>query len=1208
MLHSGNNRWYILASLLVLGFFIVGSARPALAQTDRGVITGTVTDKLGASVPAVQVIGIQETTGMQFQAVSNNLGAYSLLNLPVGRYDLSFRKDGFKDLVQPGIILEAQHTIRMDAKLEVGSVTETVTVTSASPVLELQSEVGTNMTAQAMTDLPLTANGGRDMTAFAFAVTPNVSGSEWASNIGNSQSFTKSVLIDGTSSDSGIVGHVQESEPSMDAIQESQVDSTGLRAEDGRSGGGAFLYEMKSGTNAFHGSSYGFLANEALDANTWDNNWYRSQCASNDTSCKNEYKRARNRYDDYGFSAGGPVWRQWLGLKKMYVFGAYEKYDQEDYRESANQATVPSAKMLTGDFSELLAYAASAQGSTVCPKSPCPIMNGSVPYTDWAGNTIYYGSIYAPSWATYPGNIITDSISARAKSLISLYQKHYQPSQAGVTLNYPALMNAYPSDHHTQLSFKYDWELRPNDKVAVSYIYTLRPRVAASGLWQSGTKDGGPLTDSSTQTVISNAFRGNETHVFNTNLVNTIAYTFNDIQNKWNPTSTSAGPSTLDLQSYDPLKGLPVIGLNGAPDGVSEAWLGSNAGNGGYVAYNAILSDTLSWSKGRHIIKAGFEYRALGFNDDTKAGGLTYNFSNESFAPTNTSIQSYVGSALANMMLGYAQSATSAVAFYQQSRRKETSFFVQDDIRVNSRLTVNADLRWELTGPLHVLGGKWSNYDINAANPLFNNIPGAYAWLAHSGDSFETRADWHQFGPKVGGSYQITGKLVARASAGINFVPIGWNQYDATPYGSAQGYTAINQVAQVWPNTPAFQWDTSAYPGVYTAPAGKVNTMAMQKVGGPTYVDPHTRQLGFTENWFAGLQYELPGSAKIEVSYMGNDGRNLHAGQLNPKNFPQWSTYQPLLASGHAEDTVSDAVSAAAVGVPYPYPGFSGEAFMALNPFPQVWANTWSGVRFTDSPLGHTTYNAVTVEGTKQRGSFSIDLSYNWSRSTGNTGSALAENWSTNWTNNFPYQNPYNYKREANWPSTYDQVKGYVIYSLPFGAGRRFLSNSRMTNYFVGGWQAGATVWYGNGTLFGAVGASYWYPGWSTPYTNVAPGASFKNTFKRWNPGLNTSAESLYFNPANFSNPTWGQLGNSPTIFKNWRGWSVPTENASLLKKTHFGADKRYVFTIRAEFFNLFNRHYWDAPSTNYWDQNTFGHVLGVYGNRVGQVGARFEW
>jgi hypothetical protein len=348
----------------------------------------------------------------------------------------------------------------------------------------------------------------------------------------------------------------------------------------------------------------------------------------------------------------------------------------------------------------------------------------------------------------------------------------------------------------------------------------------------------------------------------------------------------------------------------------------------------------------------------------------------------------------------------------------------------------------------------------------------------------------------------------------------------------------------------------------------------------------------------------------VEVSYLGNTGRNLHDGALNPTNFPTWSTYQKLLNSGNIWDWVSNASSAASAGVPYPYPGFSGEAYFAINPYPQVQACYCGGVFFTNSPLGQSGYNAITVEGTKQRGALNLDMSYNWSRSTGNTGTALVDTW----TYNYWWQDPYNYKHEATYAHTNDTVKGYLSYGLPFGQGRKFLSESRALNYAVGGWTAGTIVSYGNAGQLGAVGSTNSYPGWSAVYTNVAAHPNFKNQFKNYNPAWNPSIageapdpSSLYVDPSNFSNPTFGQLGNSPTLFSNWRGWAQPQENASLLKKTHLGSDGRYVVTLRAEFFDVFNRHYWNNPNTTF-GSGYFGHVNGVSGNRTGQVGARFEW
>jgi hypothetical protein len=1194
----------------------------ALGQADRGTITGTVTDSSGAVVQSVQVTATQVTTGAQFVTKSNNLGFYSLLELPIGTYDVTFRKPGFMDLNRTGIILETQHTVQVNAALQIGKLTQTVQVTG-TPVLALQTEVGTNLNAQEMTDLPLSANGGRDITSFAFAATPNVTGSEWETSIGGSQAFTKSVLIDGTSADSGIVGHIQESEPSMDAVQESQVDTAGLRADAGNSGGGAFLYELKSGTNKFHGAAFGILANEFLNANTWDNNFELAQCAPGDTSCRNEYRRPMDRYYDYGFSGGGPVWKKWLGLKKMYIFAAYEKYMQADWGTAADQMTVPTEKMLTGDFSELLPYASNAQGNASGQPCagyagvPCPIMNGATPYTDSAGNTIYYGSIFSPRGTVYPGNIITDPISPIAQKIASIYQQDYKPQNSNVTNNFPALTSGTPWFHQTQLSFKYDWYLSDADHVAASYIYNLRPRTCpASGcgpvtsLWQPGSTTGGPLADAQQQTVITNEYRISETHTFSSHLLNVLGYTMNTFQNKSVPVTALADatdwPDQLGFGDVTSSKEFPLITFSGSPNGVGQATIGTQVAGGGYVAYNAMVDEALDWTKGRHSLKFGMEYRTLGFNEDTLGGPLAMTFSNNTFAPTNAGIQPYVGSAFANMLLGEVQSANQTTSIVLDSRRKELSFYAQDNIRINSRLTISADLSWELTRPLHVLNGKWTNFDPNATSQAFfstSNQPvkGAFEWLQHPSDTFETYTDWHQLAPKLGGSYQISRKMVARGSVGINFVPLGWNTYSATPYGSDLGYTTLNRVLEVAPQTPAYQWDQNLYPGVVT-PATGPDPTSQTTVWGPASVDPHTRQLGFTENWYAGLEYALPSNARLEVSYMGNSGRNLHDGTLVPTNFPTWSTYQPLLQSGNADNWVSDAGSAAGSGVPYPYQEFAGPAYMAINPLPQIQATQYAGVLFINSPLGQSGYNAFTVEGGKQSGSLNLNLSYNWARTTGNTGSAFIDTWTFNqW-----WQDPYKYKYEAHWPHTNDTVKGYLTYALPLGQGRRFLSGLHALDHLVEGWTVGTIVSYGNGPQMGAVGSNLYYPGWSAVYTNVTPGASFKNTFKSWTPGL-PSTNSLFVNPASFSNPTYGQLGNSPTLFSNWRGWATPSENASLLKKTRFGPDGRYVVTLRASFFNVFNRHYWSNPNVSY-GTTYFGQVTGVSGNRTGQLGARFEW
>lgn len=1215
-------RSQFLLSMLVF-FFMASNLH---AQSDRATIFGTVTDSTGAAVPKVEVVATQITTGAQIKSVTNNLGYYSLSQLPIGQYELTFTKTGFATLHQTGIVLRTQQEVQVDTILKVGAITETVTVTT-TPVLPMQTELGTNVGKRQLKDLPLSIvgdQGGRNILGLTEAITPNMGGGSWGLTIAGSQAHTTAVNIDGTSNDSGVIGDLAENQPSMDAVEEVQVTTAGLSAVDGRSGAGSVNLELKSGTEKFHGSAFGFLQNEALNANTWDNNWWLSQCAPSDESCKQNYRRAYNRYFDYGVAGGGPVWKQWLGLKKMYIFGAYEKFMTANYLRNSLGNTTPTLKMLQGDFSELLTAGANANplGQCKTPNVPCPLLRwDGRPYTDSAGNTVYFGSIWSPRGTVYPGNVITDPLSPISTRIADLYRKYYAPTGPGVSNNFPSQVAWVPWQHQTQFSLKYDWWARDNDHIASSFLYILRPRDCLSNgcgtnqsLWQPGTTTGGPLTQGGQQITISDSYRISETHTFSPSLLNVIAFTFNSFTNKGRTLQELAGNTDWSgpagFGSVQKYHFLPQIRFGNAVNGVGELGISGNYPPG-YVAYNGVLNDILTWTTGRHVLKFGFEYRALGFNASSNGTALTYNFANNSFQPGDWYENTFTGFGFANFLLGQVSSASKQVPYSLYGRRKELAFFGEDDIRIGSRLTVHGSLRWELTRPLHVKDGHWSNWDPNAPNQAYGGIPGAYVWLKNPDDSFETYTDWHQLAPSLGISYKVTNKLVARGSGGITFVPLGWNGYSGIPYGSQVGFVGSDFINPIG-TTPAFQWDGVTYGGVYTAPRGPdPANVGYQSTWGFPNVDPRTRQLGFTENWYIGLDYELPAHSVIEVSYLGNSGRNLHDGNLVPLNHPTWSTYRPHLFDGHLTDWICDAGTAAKDGYPYPYPGFCGQGWMAISPYPQTRAN-WSPVYFTNTPIGQSGYNAITIEGRKLTGALNLDLSYNWSRSTGNTGNAIYDVWGAG---GYWYQDPYQYQREAQVPSTNQIIKGYLTYELPLGRGRRFLSASgRPVNILVSGWQVATNVWYGNGSQIWAVGASNTYPGWSALYTNVAPGASFKNHFKHWNPAWNPTVAgagpdpgSLFVDPTIFSNPKLGEFGNSPRIFPNWRNWAQPSENASFLKNTRFGSDNRYTVTIRADFFNVFNRHYWNSPNLDFGTAY-FGHVTGVSGNRVGQLGARFEW
>ncbi len=1185
----------LITCLLVLCTFVLAPA-DGRAQADRGTITGTITDPTGAVIPGVHVTAINPSTGATFTSLSNNDGIYNLLNLPVATYSLHYARPEFNALDRNGVTIQVQQRAQIDVQLVVGSQDQTITVTAA-PALQTQTELGTNLTSQVVTDLPLTANGGRDITNFAFSITPTVTGSEYESHIGGSQAFGKQVLIDGTSSDSGSVGHIGESEPSMDAISQFQVDTSGIGPEAGRTGGGTFLFSLKSGTNSVHGSAFGFLANEFLNANTWDNNYFRAYYdAQNPASAAanaQQYRTPKSRYFDYGGSAGGPLWRN-----RMFIFGAVERYTQSDYSVTNGQQTVPTTAFLQGNFSSLLQTNQKPLG------------------TDGAGNLIYPGAIYDPlTGNVFPGNIIrSDRISPISQKIIALYEANYQPTFGDRTIgNYPALRNGFPDARQTQLSFKYDFDVTAKNRISSSYIYTLRPRINrdlganTNALWQAGSQNGGPLAPGGVQTTVANAYRFSDTYTITPNLLNVLSLTFNSFQNKALPlTGSTSWPGQIGLGDYQTVPNFPLITFGAAVNGVGESQVGNAyTPMSGYVGYNEILNDTLTWVRGKHNVKLGLELRGLGVNSDYQGGELHFNFSNLSGSPGKSSIQSVTGFGFANFLLGDVYSASKDTPFNQYGRRKEYAFFGEDTFKVTSKLTLDAALRWDIPLQEHEKDGFWSNFTTSAQNPNFGGYSGSMQYLTSPDQTFETYRNFWQFSPHIGAAYQVNSKVVVRSSYGLYYVPIGNNSYGAVPYSASTGYQATNQVLPPkLSNGYQFNWD-GGYPGVNVFPTRDNNSTYVPY--GPASVDPNSLTMGYTQNWNVNAQYEFAKNTVLQLSYIGNIGRKLHDGALNPYNYPTWQSYSQLYDSGHIYDYVYDSASAASAGVPYPYAGWGGASYQAINPYPQA-ANTYGPVFFVNSPLGSSSYEAFIVEVSRRSpNGLSMDLSYTGSTTRGNTDTAFVDTYSAS----HYFQDPYQYKQYASDLIDYDtphEVKGYVNYELPFGHGKRYLAQTRWQNLLAGGWLAGLIIDEKSGSPIGAIGAQNYYPGWSGVWTDVAPDASFKNTFRKIDLIHPDNPSSLFVNTGNFSNPPDGQLGNSPHVFAGWHTFAYYNEDASLLKRFGFGTEDRFRVTLRAEFFNALNRHHWANPDLAFGSQY-FGHITDTQGNpRQGQLGARFEW
>lgn len=1155
------------------------------AQANRGTINGIVKDPTGAVIAEVTVTATNTATGVESRGVTNGQGFYSILNLPVGSYALKFERNGFTKLDRSGITLITAQVAEVDVALSIGSTNEVITVTDNAPVIETQtSDISADVKGSIFTDLPMNVSGGRDVENFVFSVMPGVEGNAWTANINGSQSFTKDVKIDGISMTSSIQGDQMEVGPTMEAVEEVNIQTSGASASNSSTAGGVEMFTIKSGTNVFHGSAFGYGHNEIFDANSWSNDYLGS-------------RKAKDRLWDWGFSAGGPVWipRLYNGRNKTFIFGAFEKYQQTDWRMGGigTGPTVPTDAFLNGDFSALIATG----GNTVLGQ-------------DSAGNTIYKGSIFDPSTGNvFPGNAIpTTRISSAAQKVAAIYRKYYAPATTALSNNEIFPAGNTPSQIHHQYTFRADHNLTAQNRISGDFIHMFTPRLLADsgGVWAPGSTDGGPLANSRTQIVRGNAFHVSDSHTFSANLLNVLSIGYNRYWNGSVPSTSTNYPPTLGFADTG-AGNFPKINFNGGVNGVTEDSIGNTWG-GHWIADAYILNDTATWVHGRHSIKIGGE--AWHQNDSTVPymGGLAFNFSNDQTGAPKASYASNVGFSFASFMLGTVQSASETTGVPLHSRRDQFALFGEDDFRVNTRLTLNLGLRWDVTTPLTEKDGRWTVFDPNVTDPTIG-IKGMDVFANSGSKSFEGSPDYKQFGPHVGFAYQATGKLVARASYGITYNPIGTNTWGPVPYSADFGFGGSNAVAQTKDFSPAFNWD-SGYPGKFTPALKDPHVTILSSVGySQTIIDPHGLSQGYEHQINAGVQYALTKDTRLSVNYVGNRGERLHDGNLATSNVAPGQVLA-LFLGGHEWDWVSDAASAGAAGVPFPYAGWSGYAIQALNKYPQL-SEQWDGTYFINTHLGKTTYDAMQVEAVRRSGSgLTFDMSYVLARSLGNTGNAFVETWT-----NGAFQDFSKLDQEAGLPTSGDArhiVKGYVTYELPVGRGKRFLANNAFADKFVGGWEATTLLRYNSGNpMF--VYAQNPYTGVAAIYPDVNLHGNFsrqfhKGQFAPYSGNNKPPAGDMYFDPTVYSQPAWGKLGTGPEVVGANRGFGSADEDATLLKNTSFGPDGRYRLSIRVEFYNLLNRHYYSNPNTNITSP-LFGYTTGVTGNaRNGQFGARFQW
>jgi hypothetical protein len=1132
---------------------------------------------------------------------------------------LTFQKSGFKKVVQPAVTLISTQVAGINVAMQMGATTENITVTAEAPVLDSESvAIGTNMNSKVMTDLPLSIyGGGRFIEDFAVALTPGYSpySSPYGAVVNGSQWFTKDYTIDGTSGTASIRGDSILTGPAMESVEELQAQTSGLDSASAITSGGVMSFTLKSGTDKFHGSAFGYMANEFLDANTWTNDF-------------NGTPRGRRRAWDYGGSLGGPILKD-----KLFFYGTFERFTKTDFRLGGYSGFVPTTDMLNGNFSALL-------GSTLCTNpangdvGACGQMDGktgtfsaAINVQNKAGQAVplQKGMIFDPATCNsmganckqFTGNAIDTPISSVAQKINALYQKHYAPEQSGLTSNNRFPLSGAPRETNPQPVVKLDYDLSSRDRFSGSWIYINHPRILADsgGVWEVGTTDGGPFSAARTQAIKSDQYRISESHTFTPNLLNVFNVTYNWYKQGDTPSATGNWNSQLGFGNTG-ASNFPKISFGDFINGYGVTFIG-NTFQGSFSGATVITGDTVTWTKDRHVFSFGGDFRAYQVNSHSGAGALNFSFSP---VTTNGGYNTVAGFGFASYLLGDVVGAAQTTPFDLYGRRKAMSLFAQDSYKITPKLTLTGGLRWQYALRYHEKYGHWANFDLTQVDPKYG-YPGVLVYGNGGGDSYEKKEYWDGFGPQIGFAYAPIKKWVIRGSFSLALLPPSEPYFSGVPNGYVPGFQGTNQVSK------PFNWD-GGYPGVLKPgnKGGDPFTVFPLQV-----VDPHALMPAFTDTINLGVQYELTPTMRVEVAYVGNRGHHL------PDTALAWNepTAAKFLSIANANPTANSAYSgavcsaadAAKYGIAYPYAGFCGTLFAAITPFPQVGAafynpNTFAGwyypsLIYVGLPLGQTSYNSMIVELVKRTGrGLTTNLNYTYSRQRGDTYSAQQEG------NGFytGVQDFGHLSAAANSLTGYDLthiVKGYVTYQFPFGRGQRWASDKgRIVNALVGGWQVSALVGYNSGQPFRIGVPNPFWPMWGNFYPNFHPSSANGPFSPSKFQAVAGSPMLQYFAPAIATSPIQGGTVAFSTGGAYDSALRCPghgNENASLMKYFSMGSDGRYQLSMRVESYNLFNRHYYSilgcgGVGTNVGDGN-FAQVTAVQDNpRTGQLAVRFTF
>ncbi len=1142
--------WLLLTFCLAIGI-------PAVAQSARGTLAGTVMDANGAVIQGADVNLKETNTGSGYATKSSADGLFTFSELPPGTYTLTVISPGFESYTQSGIGVDVGSTATLTAVMKVGAGTATVTVNSDASHLETESsDEGFTMSPQVLDSLPLPFGGEiRNPLEFA-ALSPGFAGtmsnnpsSPPSGNfkLSGGQQGGGDILLDGATTELASANMQVTYNFSVEAVSEFKVMTNTFDAQFGSASGGVVNLVSKSGTNSIHGSAYDLLKNRVLDANSWTNDYQNAQAG------KDIYQTPTDTQNDFGASVGGPVRVPWLynGRDKTFFFFNYEGFRQENGGTSLLSA--PTQAMLGGDFSSLLTpmtvNGQNFQAHILYDYTTCTGANQGQPCQAYANNKI---------------TETADPVFAAASKVI--------PSAPSSATN-PYFNTPVNSSSHEQAdewSIRMDENINARNKITGSYFSGNMPYISTSSL--------GPL-------YTGGNIQGNK-YVrlgYDFIITPTMLNHFNAGFTRRHRLETSGeGGFGGNWATKFGLKGVgdsvfPRFDINYPGNGINAPSDGDSVFNDNVFQYD----DAVSWQKGRHSFKFGGEFRAAQFN----LGILTGSAGHFNFAqgPTSTPSDGNSGFGFASFYLGAFTSVSgdeSDIAIPQVNgfRAKYFAFYGSDDWKVNSKLTLNLGLRYDMPIPVTEQANRMSYVDPTLPNPGAGGLPGAYVFegtgTGRLGGSSPQSIFKKAFGPRVGAAYAVDPNTVIRAGYGIYYSTQrvgGFAEDDSQGFSSSYTYAP-----PVTPQTPVgVLSQIAAYPGKLPP---FIDPTVMNGQGNALFLESKVDRPGTIQNWTLDVQRQLPFQTIVDVAYVGAHGDHLQAfmhdpNQGNPANMALGACLQqPITAQGAGTPCEGQSVVAA------PYAGFSGTVSQALRPFPQYGTVTVDSATM-DDPFGDYTYNALQAQVTKRTSAgLTVLASYTWSKNITNADSEYPTEaaWEGNDTSGA--LNTYNLKAEKALSQS-DIPQRVVLawtYDLPFGKGKQFANHGGPVNVLAGGWKIAAVQKYQSGTPLSVTS-----PGWTSGIFAGGEGATGSSSRPNLVPGVNlrgvnSSSKFVYgqsfrINPAAFTPAPNFTFGDAPRAL-GIRELFNTSEDFNITKAIPMYTERVHT-DFRVEFFDLFNRH-----------------------------------